>query len=84
MFDTKLGHILYMMWPPFDAAHSNEYEINQFMWFGVHFVEPVPGENDGVALYISHESVPAALPQGNEPMDWIHCMLVTCRGVHTI
>lgn len=29
-----------------------------------------------MAMYISHESVPAALPQGNEPMEWIHCMLV--------
>lgn len=44
---------------------------------------PVPGENDGVALYISHESVPAALPQGNEPMEWIHCMLVA-QGSHSI
>lgn len=29
-----------------------------------------------MAVYFSHESVPAALPQGSEPMEWIHCMLV--------
>lgn len=34
-------------------------------------------ENDGAALFLSLESVPAALPQGNEPMEWIRCMLVT-------
>lgn len=32
-------------------------------------------------MYISHESVPAALPQGNEPMEWIHCMLVIEWGL---
>ena len=34
-----------------------------------------------MAMYISHESVPAALPQGNEPMEWIHCMLVIEWGL---
>ena len=34
-----------------------------------------------MAMYISRESVPAALPQGNEPMEWIHCMLVIEWGL---